>query len=202
MDSNDYSNLQLQELYELFTKLNQDNKPDEADVVFKQILIREKTEKRLDLFGDLASRSDRLAAALIDFLIVGIPGVIILVVIYQFINIAEAIGKFGLYFTLIQIAVFQSLFLLINGQLLYKKGQTVGKKFMNLKIVEINNKPLEIQASYGLRYLVPALLPLIPIFGYVLSLVDFLLIFANDRRCIHDHLAGTKVVKIETTDEK
>jgi len=196
MDSNDYSHLTLEQLYELFTKLNQENKPDEADVVFKQILIKEKTEKRLNLNGDLASISDRLAAALIDFLIVGIPGILILIFIYQFVNLAQAIGKFGLYFTLIQIGVFQSLFLLINGQLLYKNGQTMGKKFMNLKIVEINNKPLEIQASYGLRYLVPSLLPLIPVFGYVLSLVDFLLIFAKDRRCIHDHLAGTKVVKV------
>lgn len=196
MDPMDYPNLTLEQLYELFTKLNQENKPDEADVVFKQILIKEKTEKRLNLNGDLASISDRLAAALIDFLIVGIPGILILILIYQFVNIAQAIGKFGLYFTLIQIGVFQSLFLLINGQLLYKNGQTMGKKFMNLKIVEINNKPLEIQASYGLRYFVPALLPLIPVFGYVLSLVDFLLIFAGDRRCIHDHLAGTKVVKV------
>jgi hypothetical protein len=31
-------------------------------------------------------------------------------------------------------------------------------------------------------------------FGSILPLVDALMIFGDQRRCLHDHLAGTKVV--------
>jgi uncharacterized RDD family membrane protein YckC len=37
---------------------------------------------------------------------------------------------------------------------------------------------------------------LIPVIGGFLPLVDVLFIFRHDRRCIHDLLAGTNVVKV------
>jgi hypothetical protein len=35
---------------------------------------------------------------------------------------------------------------------------------------------------------------LVPIIGPIYSIVDVLFIFRDDRRCIHDHIAGTRVV--------
>lgn len=46
----------------------------------------------------------------------------------------------------------------------------------------------------GLRYGVVGLVSLIPGVGGLFSIVDILLIFRADRRCAHDHIAGTKVV--------
>jgi uncharacterized RDD family membrane protein YckC len=47
-----------------------------------------------------------------------------------------------------------------------------------------------------LRYLPISLAALIPVIGPYLSLVDVVFIFGSERRCIHDRLAGTKVVKV------
>lgn len=76
-------------------------------------------------------------------------------------------------------------------------GQSLGKKWMNIRIVKLDGSPvdfasgvlLRIWALYGLT-LFGALIVL----GWLLPLVDALMIFGDDRRCLHDHLAGTKVV--------
>ena len=197
MEQKEYTNFTLQQLYELFTDLNQQYKTEEADVIFKVILEKEKLQKGKFFVENLASLSDRLAAALLDFLIITIPFIAVLIVGYKFINFAEALGKFGLVFNLINLFVSQSLFLLINANLLRKNGQTVGKKIMSIKIVDTNNRIPPFFESYVLRYFVPALLMFVPVFGLVMALIDFLLIFSRERKCVHDHLAGTKVVSIE-----
>ena len=46
----------------------------------------------------------------------------------------------------------------------------------------------------GLRYVLVMLVMAIPIIGQLLGLADALFIFRSDRRCVHDLLAGTKVV--------
>jgi uncharacterized RDD family membrane protein YckC len=43
----------------------------------------------------------------------------------------------------------------------------------------------------GMRYVVNSLLGNVPFY----TLLDVLLIFGDERRCIHDYLAGTKVVE-------
>ena len=47
-----------------------------------------------------------------------------------------------------------------------------------------------------LRYLPTSAVSLIPYAGSFVALLDVLFIFRRDQRCIHDHLAGTVVVKI------
>ena len=46
----------------------------------------------------------------------------------------------------------------------------------------------------ALRYLPLQAVGQIPILGVVVGLLNPLLIFRADRRCLHDHIAGTKVV--------
>jgi uncharacterized RDD family membrane protein YckC len=46
-----------------------------------------------------------------------------------------------------------------------------------------------------LRSFVNGLIGSIPVVGAAYSLVDICFIFRDDRRCLHDLLAGTKVVK-------
>ena len=47
-----------------------------------------------------------------------------------------------------------------------------------------------------LRYLPISLAALIPMVGQFFPLADVLFLFRHDRRCIHERLAGTKVVKV------
>jgi uncharacterized RDD family membrane protein YckC len=47
----------------------------------------------------------------------------------------------------------------------------------------------------GLRYLPVQLITNVPLAGPVLNLVNVLMIFRGDRRCGHDLIAGTRVVK-------
>ena len=46
----------------------------------------------------------------------------------------------------------------------------------------------------GLRYVLVMLVAVIPFIGGLLGVIDFLFIFRSDRRCVHDLIAGTKVV--------
>ena len=49
--------------------------------------------------------------------------------------------------------------------------------------------------SVFLRNWVPKLIGSVPYLGMLFSLIDSLFIFRDDRRCIHDHIAGTRVVR-------
>ena len=46
------------------------------------------------------------------------------------------------------------------------------------------------------RYLPMSAVSLIPILGGLLAIIDVLFIFRKDKRCVHDLIAGSKVVKI------
>ena len=47
-----------------------------------------------------------------------------------------------------------------------------------------------------MRYFPLAVIAQIPFAGGIFSLIDCLFIFREDRRCIHDLIAGTKVVDV------
>ena len=75
--------------------------------------------------------------------------------------------------------------------LLRREGQTIGKLLLRIRIVdEETGVKGTVFSVVVLRYFVNWLLTLIP--PYVL--IDHLFIFAKNRRCVHDYLAGTKVV--------
>ena len=75
--------------------------------------------------------------------------------------------------------------------LLRREGQTVGKFLLRIRIVdEETGVKGTVFSNIVLRYFVNWILTLIP--PYIL--IDHMFIFAKNRRCVHDYLAGTKVV--------
>lgn len=76
-------------------------------------------------------------------------------------------------------------------------GQTLGKKWLDIRIVKIDGQPVTFGTAFVLRSLVPGLLQAVPYLGTAFGLVDVLFIFREDRRCIHDLIAGTRVVDVE-----
>ena len=85
--------------------------------------------------------------------------------------------------------------LIVNLKLLAKEGQSLGKKWMKVRIVRRDGTPASLGRLVGLRYFVHNLIAAIPILGALYALVDALFVFRSDRRTIHDMIADTKVVE-------
>lgn len=83
----------------------------------------------------------------------------------------------------------------INFVMLHKTGQTIGKKVVGVKIVRVDGSRASLRRIFFLRILVNSLIGMIPLAGGVYSLVDVLFIFGEERRCVHDYIAGTVVIK-------
>ena len=142
----------------------------------------------------LATRIDRFFAALVDGFIL-----ILILIVPQFLifgldGLARMQSENEFTYALATGAVSQIVFLLLNGRLLFKYGQTIGKRYLEIKIVDLNNNLPTAGSVYGRRYLLMGLFYLIPGLGGIFGLVDPLFIFREDRRCIHDLIAGTKVI--------
>jgi len=81
--------------------------------------------------------------------------------------------------------------------LLATRSQTLGKFVMKTQIVDINTgKPAGLVNTLVLRLVVNGIIGAIPCIGLIYSIVDICFIFREDRRCIHDLIASTRVVDI------
>ncbi|MCV6604969.1 MAG: RDD family protein [Porticoccaceae bacterium] len=143
---------------------------------------------------ELASRLLRLGAAILDSLIVGIPFVILIYLTGFWSSLLDNPDSYS-----VQIGIFltgMAVWLAFNGYLLKTSGQTIGKKMVNIKIVSIdNNEVPSIMTTAGTRYFLVQLIAMVPLIGSIFSLVDILFIFRQDRRCVHDLMAKTRVVE-------
>lgn len=96
-------------------------------------------------------------------------------------------------------------FLLLNGYLLASRGQTIGKMVTGIQIVDASAGtllPFLRVYVYRCLWMTPLVIvtALIPgpqddMLVNLVSLVDAVLIFGPARRCLHDHIAGSKVVR-------
>jgi uncharacterized RDD family membrane protein YckC len=143
---------------------------------------------------ELAARGARLAASLIDGLILGL-------VIWPYamttdywsramqgqVEMSDLLGL-----SLISLIAF----LVLHGYLLHKSGQTIGKRLLGIRIVSASDGQLiSLGKIFGLRYVPIQLASVLPVIGNILPIVDVVFIFREDRRCLHDFIAGTKVVR-------
>lgn len=94
--------------------------------------------------------------------------------------------------------------LLVNGYVLATRGQTIGKMLTKIQIVDAQSSALlPFVNVFVYRYLwtLPITLVVILIPGsmddFLLNiaiLVDISMIFGSDRRCLHDYIAGSRVL--------
>ena len=81
--------------------------------------------------------------------------------------------------------------------LLVTRSQTIGKYLLKTQIFDYEtNEPAGFVKTFLLRIVVNGLIGGIPCVGPIYTLVDILFIFGEERRCLHDQLAGTYVVDI------
>lgn len=88
-------------------------------------------------------------------------------------------------------------FMVLHGYLLSRYGQTIGKRMTGIAIVTMDNRVPPFIQLIVQRYLIQWLAGRVPLVGSLLRLVDILAIFRADKRCVHDHLAGTKVIDLK-----
>jgi uncharacterized RDD family membrane protein YckC len=142
----------------------------------------------------LASRWARLGASIIDSIIMM---VIVLPVMYftgGFEGVMEGRQPSAGY-TLVMGILGLIVFFVINYRFLVSNGQTVGKKVLEIKIVDLDGNVPTFQPQLLIRYAVYMLPAQIPFVGQVLNLINILFIFTKEKRCIHDLVAKTKVVQ-------
>jgi uncharacterized RDD family membrane protein YckC len=142
------------------------------------------------LQSQLADRGTRLGAAMLDFFIFIaslIPGIIV-------ISASDTDGGEGFGWALIAIA-WLGLFV-VQTVMLVKHGQSLGKRALKIRIVRVSDEstPGFVKVVL-LRMWVPSFIAGIPYAGAIIWIVDGLFIFRDDRRCLHDLIAGTKVIK-------
>ena len=156
--------------------------------------VSEEGLSSIEVEGFLASRWGRLGAYLIDTIILILPYAAIFVLTDDWedtLNEGISINEQVLYF-------FAGLtqYLIFNGYLLHKRGQTIGKWVLGIKIVSVQtNEVISVWKVFLIRYVPFAFIAMLPFIGIFLAIVNDLFIFRKDKRCLHDHLAGTRVVK-------
>jgi len=143
--------------------------------------------------SNLASRWKRLGGAMID-------SVIAMVI---FVPIMLATGALQRTFSGEEMTIGEQagffvvgwvVFLVLNGYLLFTRGQTIGKIAVKTKIVDLSGNIPNFGKLLVLRYLVRGFVHHIPFIGNLAGLVNVLFIFGKKRRCVHDYLAGTIVI--------
>ena len=80
-----------------------------------------------------------------------------------------------------------------NMVMLHRSGQTIGKRLLSIKILRSDGSRCSLPRIVFARWLPVTLMRVIP---YVTWLVDSLMIFRADQRCLHDLIADTIVVKV------
>lgn len=139
--------------------------------------------------ASLASRGERLIAAIID-------AVVMCVVLGPIMLVMGFMGIWGQSMLVNQIVstiIAGAVFVGVNYVFL-KEGQTVGKKVLNLRIVGRDNQLKSVDELLLKRYAPVWGVGLIPYIGGLLALINVLCIFRDNRACIHDDIAETKVV--------
>lgn len=147
----------------------------------------------------LAGRGERLAAALID-------GVIALAVMFPLMYLggywtaAMQAGARGEQIPISQQLLWAGIgfavFVLIQGIPLQRSAQTWGKRMLGIRIVDLQGGRPTLFHLLTARYLPVHIVNLLPVLNILGNLVNLLLIFRQDRRCGHDLIAKTRVVKV------
>ena len=144
-----------------------------------------------------AGHGRRLAASFIDLVVVAVAGLLLVILTGAFEDAEDYVGD-----PLPRIiALGFATYFLVNGVPLWWRSQTVGKAILGLVVVTAGSADpappwrLVVRAPffiaiYGMFLGMPGLI----------ALVDHLLILRGNRRCLHDLICGTEVMRAGQPD--
>jgi uncharacterized RDD family membrane protein YckC len=164
----------------------------------------------------VATRMQRFLAVLVDIspgFVVGIIGAVMVLSMMpglfagHFDPKSANVATFGLFFLVIGLGSLA--WMIWNIVLLYKYGQTVGKKALGIRVVRMDGSRVSFARFFFLRWFAMAVIGgivggicgalHIPYLGKMVGLVDALFIFGPACRCLHDFVADTQVVTAESS---
>ena len=151
---------------------------------------------------NLAGRGARLGASLLDMLVA-----LVVVVPALFIDWLPSVDTpfssdsamvFGESMIIIILMLVMLALLIIYAAVqiyfLWKNGQTIGKKILGIKVVRRSGERASLPRLIFLRHMLFSAISRIPYLGNIFFLVDCLLIFRQNKACLHDDAADTMVV--------
>ena len=144
----------------------------------------------------LATRGSRLGAHMLDSLLCAlavlplmVPGIILSG------NASEGGPSFaGIAFvaaSVLAMLCFQG----YQWHLVATTGQSLAKRWLNIRIVNSYGDPPGFVHGVVLRSWLVGVLCMIPMVGSFVGIVDAVMIFGAEQRCLHDVIAGTRVVQ-------
>ncbi|HAT8558672.1 TPA: RDD family protein [Vibrio vulnificus] len=143
----------------------------------------------------LASRWSRVGAAIIDSVVLGIVMLPLAYFTGGFDGLAQdppVEPSFS--YQLVMALLGFSLYCVVNWKLLGQSGQTVGKKAMKIKVVNIDGSQAKVQDLVFKRYAFMVFISYIPLVGGILNLINLIMIFGKQKRELHDRVAKTRVI--------
>lgn len=177
--------------------------------------LQREVRKDRDSAPEAASLAQRLAASLIDGVMILVPVFLMLslllddslkaeikkkpddpqavmTALQRRIDEVQATGTS----TLMLLGGFMDLAVLVNVVLLTVRGQTLGKLLVGIQIVrQFDGSRAGFVKAVLLRGVVFGFIGMIGAIGPIVLLADVLFIFRRDRRCLHDLVADTRVVR-------
>lgn len=139
--------------------------------------------------GQLASRTDRFLASLIDSFI----HLLVFLPLIWYVGL-DTIKSPSPLQSLLLALYGMTTYVLLHGYLLYHYGQTIGKSEFGMRIQLLNGEKASLQHVMLSRYLPIMLMNFVPVIGQFLAgFFNVLFIFGKQRRCLHDYIAGTEV---------
>ena len=159
----------------------------------------------------VATRMQRFLAVLVDIcpgfaigIVAAVMGLSMLPGLFsgRFDPTTTGVATIGLFFTVLGLGMLA--WLIWNIVLIYRYGQTIGKKALGIRVVRMDGSRVSFPRFLFLRWLAIAIIGGIvggifgalhlPFLGNLVSIADILFIFGPARRCLHDYVADTQVV--------
>lgn len=163
--------------------------------------------------SELASRTRRLVATLIDMVLVPTLSVALVLVTGATEDAEDYLSLAGLALSIVGLSIVA--YLLLNGISLWRHGQTLGKRLLKIALAQPNKMDTgsgntKIPALWRLvclralffpiLFFIPFLVLAPPFTAFwiisAIACVDQLFIFTKNRRTLHDLLSGTIVVRV------
>ena len=147
-----------------------------------------------------ASRWLRLAAAILDCLVVA--PLSISIAYYLGFHVVPQCREWTFSEQICLVLIGAVVFGVLNLRLIYTRGQTIGKMICGTVVVTKDFRRVS-----GNRYVFLRILPVwiigeVPFVGVLFSILDLLAIFRPEKNCIHDDIAGTRVIMYRDLNEK
>ena len=149
----------------------------------------------------LASPGARLGARILDIVIVTVALIILAAIgigaAFAGSSNSDDASAFSVGALVVSVLLAAAVGLLYEVTMIATRGQTLGKMATKIKVVRADNGLVPGWGKSIGRWILPALLPIIPLVGWILSLLVYIsLLWDRARQGWHDKAAGTLVIKV------